>query len=100
MGYILSIHNIMKKGKPYSEIVVMIVKFLKKSGNNLFSKDNFPEVDPINWRRVVNKLVAEGYITRKDWKDNTYKVRIYEDNGLITAFDKWSEKYDWREYLY
>lgn len=96
-----SLHNIMRKGKPYSEIVVMVVNNLREKKTRQFSIRDFSGIDVVNWRRVLNRLRSEGFITHvKKSSLSGEGVAIYKDCGLIEAFERWNEKYDWEEYLY
>ncbi len=102
MPHTTTLHHIMIRGKPYSEITALIALKLEQDNNGgYFSIRDFGGVDPVDWRRVMNKLRAVGYIKRvKKSNENGDKVTIYRDCGLREAFRRWSEKHDWMEYLY
>ena len=97
-----TLHYVMRKGKPYSEIIVQIALRLEQDNNDgYFTIKNFRGINPVDWRKVMNKLRAAKYVERvKKAYESKDRVTVYRDCGLYEAFKQWSEKHDWKEYLY
>ena len=89
-----NIHHLMQKGIPYSLLTARIARKMKDRKRGTFTIRDFPDVDPVEWRAVTQKLKAAGLVKKKGTMyDGGTTVVVYQEDGLVENFERWYEKH-------